>query len=535
VWPWYVLYAITGGAVLGLELVWFRAIDGVMKANAYTFGHLLTIFLTVLALGGAVGSRLVSRVSDVRRAFLLLQLGVGGSALATFAVLGFVLPRGPAARWLESDGFIGGFDVGWGDFIAFAIALPFVTMALPVFLAGMGFPFAQAAVSRDMPTLGRHTGRLLFANLVGNVTGTLVAGFVLIDRLGTIGALTVLCLPLVGLGVAGVVGGPRPSVGRAVAGLGVVAVAALLIAALPSNTRLWAVLNGVEEHEIVLAEDRSCASALERTGNGGFLLTLNATSQNSYPYDDFHILLGMLPALAHPDPDSALAVGLGIGSTSYALLSSGRSLDVTTVELCGGNAALLGRIGDEGLDVFRRVVEDPSHRLVTGDGRRRLVADDTNYDMIVPDTVRPSTGGSGNLFSREFFELVSSRLPDDGLLSTWVPTNRTVNAVATTFPYVQAIEIESYGSTFVVASRSAIDLDRETLLARFDRIPESVFSPGQRESLRRLLADLDPECITDGDPAPPPESRDENRDLHPRDEYFLTNPLTPASRIVRTC
>src|SRR6185503_7174932 len=41
VWPWLALYALTGAVAIGLEVVYFRVIDAVMRNNSYTFASVL--------------------------------------------------------------------------------------------------------------------------------------------------------------------------------------------------------------------------------------------------------------------------------------------------------------------------------------------------------------------------------------------------------------------------------------------------------------------------------------------------------------
>jgi spermidine synthase len=51
-----------------------------------------------------------------------------------------------------------------------------------------------------------------------------------------------------------------------------------------------------------------------------------------------------MPTLAHPQPKRALAIGLGIGSTTYGMLRDPRLEEVETVELCGGEYDLITQL-----------------------------------------------------------------------------------------------------------------------------------------------------------------------------------------------
>ena len=116
---------------------------------------------------------------------------------------------------------------------------------------------------------------------------------------------------------------------------------------MPSNQRFWSYINGVSEERLTLAEGRSCATALKRVDEQQ-VLTINGSSQNNYPFDDFHVLIGLTPSVIHPNPERALAVGLGIGATPYGMASDPRFDELTTVELCGGEIDLLESLAEDG-------------------------------------------------------------------------------------------------------------------------------------------------------------------------------------------
>jgi spermidine synthase len=535
VWPWYVIYGLTGAVALGFELVFFRLVDGIMRSNSYTFAHVLASYLTVFGLGVAVGSVIVRRTDRPDRWFLGLQFLVGLCALAGVIAFVRVLPHTSvwdrAADYLTGDGLSTGFRHPDGSlnraFGPVLLGVPLLIMAAPVACMGAAFPCAQALVSQRVETLGRHTGLLQFSNIVGNVAGTLLVGFVAIDRLGTAGTYRVLALALLvpGLAAAWLTTGGRRLL---LAGAAITALSALLVL-FPSNQRLWAQLNGVPRDHLMLAEDRSCATALKLV-DGQWVLTVNSASQNNYPFDDYHVLIGMMPTLVHPDPDTGMALGLGIGATPYGLAVDPRLERITTVEICGGELDLLRGLADGGGFELQRFFTDPRQHLLVGDGRDHLLRTGERYDVIVVDTLRPQAAFSGSLYSEEFYELVASRLDGDGLMAQWAPSPRVTNTITEVFPHAVRVTVPQYGnSTFIVASRSPIAIDRGVLVERF-RAGRDAFSPTQAASLEAYLAAAVVECLADGDPLPPVPPEAINRDLRPRDEYFVNDPGQVAAR-----
>ena len=527
-WPWFLVYGLTGAVALGLEIVFFRLVDALMRSNSYTFGHVLCLYLLLFGTGAAVASRFVGRTRRPDRWFLGIQFAVGVLALLGPLVL-VELPKllgvyGPFESHFAIDGYnVGGYrfdsvrEIARVGFVH--LFGPLLIMGAPVLAMGAAFPFVQRLVAERVDTLGRRTGLLLLANIAGNVTGTLVVGFVLIDALGTSGTLRLLATLLLLPGLAAAATAPRQR--RPAFAAGVVALLLALVAVFPSNFRLWAYLHSAPEGEFALAEDRGCVNALKKVKGEDFLF-INATSQNGYPFDDFHVLIGLLPTLLHPDPQRAMAVGLGIGATPYGMSRDPRLGHLDVVEICGGEIDLLRVLARRGAVEMDRLLDDPRVDIHVGDGRKFLLSSDNRFDVLTVDVVRPQAAFSGNLYSVEFYELLHSRMDTDGVVSQWLATPRVLNSATEVFPHVLRFIVPSYeGSQFMVASRNPIVFDRAAVLERFRAMqPSSMFSATQAASIEQFLSTVEPGEVsavrTIGED-------DLNHDLAPRDEYFLNN------------
>jgi spermidine synthase len=541
-WPWFVVYGLTGAVALGLEVVFFRVVDGLMRSNSYTFGHVLMLYLLLFGGGAAIASKFVNRVRRPDRWFLTLQFGVG---VATLAGL-IVLVRAPGVVGLEArmkahfllDGYnVGGYQWWPADELARMVFVhvlgPLLVMGLPVLLMGASFPFIQALIANRVDTLGRRTGLLLFANVVGNVVGTLLVGFVLIDWLGSSGTLKLLAgvLLVPGIAAALLAANRNRQIGLAAGAVGVMALA---LAVFPSNRTLWAYLHSAQDRPFALVEDRACVNALRDDGDAE-LLFINAASQNGYPYDDFHVLIGLLPALLHSDPANVMAVGLGIGATPYGMSLDTRVSTVDVVELCGGEMDILRGLAERGSPENQRLFSDERIELHEGDGRKFLLSTDDRFDVLTVDVVRQQSAFSGNLYSVEFYELIDSRLRDGGLMAQWIPSARTINSATEVFPYALGFTVASYhGSQFFVGSRQPITFDRTAVLQRFDNLMREssgrfVLPPERVEAIRQFLSTIEPATIQFG--VRGHVSDDQlNHDLFPRDEYFLNNPPVVPTR-----
>ena len=537
-WPWFLLYGLTGAVAIGLEIVYFRVVDAVWRNNSYTFASVLAIYLTLFGLGATLGARRAGRVSRPDRWFLWLQFWVGASSLIgmlvllhpprAFGIADFVTQYYRTLGFMAGDYAVRNAADAGRLLYAHAVA-PLLVMGAPVLLMGASFPFIEALVARRIDSLGRRTGTLLCSNLCGNVAGGALTGFVLLERLGTAGTLQLLSglLLLPGLAAAARLPTVRQ---RIAAAAGATILMAVCVAWFPSNERFWAFFHSTPPDRFELAEDRACVTSLVDIRDETFLY-INGSWQNGHPYDSFHILIGLLPSLLHERPERGLAVGLGIGSTAYSMAQDRRIGRVDCVEICGGEKRLIAALADRGSRTSRRLLADPRIRLIDGDGRRWLLARPEPYDVIVVDAVRPNTAYAGNLYSVEFYELVASRLAPDGLFVQWIPTGRVLNSVRRVFRYVATADVPEYSSKFLIAGKRPLPLDPATLRQRLANVDlDAAFDPRQKRQVIEFVERVEFRRVrhpTRREAARLHEAHF-NRDLHPRDEYFLNDNEPPV-------
>jgi len=220
----------------------------------------------------------------------------------------------------------------------------------------------------------------------------------------------------------------------------------------------------------------------------------------------------------------ALAIGLGIGSTTYGMLRDPRLDEVDTVELCGGEYDLIDELAQQGRTEFSLMLDDPRYVKRVGDGRKFLLERDDRYDIITVDTLRSTSAFSGSLYSKEFYELVDSHLSDDGIVAQWIPTPRVANTAAQVFPYIAAFRVDDYeGSIFFLGSRSPLVLDRPMMLERLKAAAPGSFTDDQLARLEMFIGTAPTYCYNNGATLAGVPSDQENLDLRPRDEYFINN------------
>lgn len=65
------------------------------------------------------------------------------------------------------------------------------------------------------------------------------------------------------------------------------------------------------------------------------------------------------------------------------------------------------------------VLEDPRVRVVATDGRNYILATPKFYDVITAEPSNPWIAGIANLYTREFYQVIKSKIKDDGIFAQW--------------------------------------------------------------------------------------------------------------------
>jgi spermidine synthase len=125
---------------------------------------------------------------------------------------------------------------------------------------------------------------------------------------------------------------------------------------------------------------------------------------------------GHIPLLLHPNPRTALFLGMGTGATLSASLNH-PGPHSEGVELIPEIIPLLHHFGRS----IGELTRYPQVRIVVADARRYVNASGKSYDVIVADLFHPSQNGAGSLYTVEHFTAIRSRLARGGIFCQWLP------------------------------------------------------------------------------------------------------------------
>ncbi len=521
---WALIYSMSGFVALSLEIVWFRLLGVMVKSTSFTFGTLLGVYLSGLGLGAALGSLLAARVNQPSRLFLVLQAAVALSAVGLLTLLVGAVSH---FEWLHAHfasysplSIVEGVrrlrrgEWPWDVVFLYAV-LPSLLIGLPTLLMGFSFPILQRIVQTDLAQLGRRIGLLLLANIAGSVAGSMVTGWVALNLLGTSRTLQLLgmCGSLFLLAAAAGLPGARRKVAIAITAV----IAAVTWAATPDSARLWGRLHGTTADSMIAGEDATGLSVLRMEAPSSRIRTtvfVNGLGQSTVPFGDVHTALGMVPVLLHPAPRRVAIIGLGSGDTLYAASSRTETVEIASIEIVRpqlpGLRQLRSRLNYPALPAL---LGDPRIRWLAGDGRAFLMRESARFDVIEADALRPSSAYAGNLYSKEYFELVRARLSPGGLAATWSPTSRVHNAFVTVFPHVVSVP------GILVGSNEAISLNENLIAERLrdPRVREHYARAGINAEEMIAAYFQEPAIYS---PASDRTAMDDiNTDLFPKDEF----------------
>ena len=332
--------AVSGMCALALEVMWMRAISVAIGTTTYSFTVMLSAFLVGIALGSWLHAAFPLKRIRIELQFGVVLMGIGLASMI-FAQRIPDLPRLAVLlnTSLHPEG--SGLRLGTALFTSFAV------MLVPCILMGVAFPLAAQARASMQAAFGRSVGDVVGLNTLGAIVGSVLAGFVLIPRLGLQRGMLVVAaanlaygLIVTGFATASALPARRRTALVTAAALVAVTVAApallpdwdiRVLASFQNNFRAnlraadgsiaWDRLFGSTEILYYQEGRSSSVSVIESGPTRAILIDGKSVASDSLTDMQHELLLGHLPVLLHPHPHSAAVIGLGAGITLGSVLA----------------------------------------------------------------------------------------------------------------------------------------------------------------------------------------------------------------------
>ena len=382
----------------------------------------------------AAGSFLARRFQKVpsqsRLALAACQILLAAAITWTAFTLAYVLPYWPVDPWLSTSPWFN-FDLDLTRCLR--------AILLPTLLWGASFPLALAGSAAEGEDPARLAGEVYAANTAGSIVGALAFTLFLIPAIGTRGSQQVLIWlaaagALVALGAAALTAGKRPGVAAAItglAGVGVVAwglsstVSAVPWQVIAYGRRIAPILRGLavaldaQAETLFVGEGMNSSVVITQRGDQRFFYVSGKSEASTGPIDmRLQRMMGHLPALVHPAPRSVLVVGFGAGVTAGSFVPYPEVQRIVVCEL----ERLIPPASDEffGKENYN-VLHDARTQIVYDDARHYIFTAPEKFDIITTDPIHPWVKGTSTLYSKEYYELVKTRLNPGGVVAQWLP------------------------------------------------------------------------------------------------------------------
>lgn len=477
--------SVVGFAFLLMELVWYRMLSPLLGGTTFMFGLVLATALAGIGIGGAIYSLGNRDRSASATGFAITCTLEALAMIIPFALGDRIAIFANALRSLRVFGF-GGHVASWAVVTAVVI-LP------AAIIAGYQFPLLISLLGRGREGVGREVGLAYAWNTGGSIAASLLGSFLLIPLLGAIGSWKLAAGVLVAIGVvtlfyafrertqsfAGLAAGAALLTVLCMFALGPTAVwrhSGIGAGRAPTSHAYNALRDWIHSnrHSTIFERDGRESSIALLTGDDLGLI-VNGKSDGSARTDaGTQVMSGVLPLLLHPDPKTALVIGLGTGTTTGWIADIPSMERVDTVEL----EPLVIEIAPYYSAVNRNVLQNPKQYTSIGDAREVLLTTRDRYDLIFSEPSNPYRAGIASLYTQDFYSAVVNRLNPNGIFVQWMQmysidsiTMKTIYATITSvFPNVDTWTTTA-GDIVLVASRDPIVFDEDVMRSRLASEP----------------------------------------------------------------
>jgi spermidine synthase len=491
---------ISGFSAMALEVAWTRALHMVFGITTYAFTTMLASFLLGIVIGSALLSRYIERVKNLPLLLAYIEMGAGFTALLFSRVID-LLPI--VFLWL--------FKFTGSSFYLFYLTqfiICSLVLIIPTSLFGASFPIATRIALRSREQFAGGVGKVYAFNTLGNILGSFFAGFILMKLVGAAGIIIISALLNI---IAGgiMLRGVREAFPRSIKEAWGIFGAVLFFALVPFRWNIERLTSGVYLYAPYYLEQRSLRSAIEMMEGRKIIYYKDSitstitvtegeyegkvvralqmdgkTEASSFIDLTTQYMVAHLPLLLHEHPRKVMIIGLASGCTLGAALRH----PVEEV-VCAEIEPAMAEASKFFKDVNYEYWKDPRVRIVIEDGRNLLYLAKEKYDCIISEPSNPWISGLGNLFTREFYQIVKEHLNEGGIFALWIPAYITslsdfkgmISTVCSIFPSVSLWNYPPiYADVLVICSNEPLKLSLEEMEKKIRENPEI------EESLQRI-------------------------------------------------
>lgn len=392
------IFFITGFVALSYETLWFRMLMPVLGLSVYSLAIMLASFLWGIATGSLFYSR---RLLKIKNNYCYLSLMLILTSLSSTIIL-----------------LLFYYELLFLEFTKYFI------LSIPTFFLGIIFPLLNKIYISKIKFLGKKIGLGYLFNILGGIFGSLLTGFFLLKLLGLKNGILLMNLIIIITGLVLLIKlkFKRKKLLLMFTSILVIILISLFFVKIELNKN------------IIFYEEGITLTAQVKDYTSQLSLIINGKSLGSTGESDSKIqkLLAHLPLLIHNNPQSMLIIGLGTSMTTGSA-SLYKIPILETVEISPEVVRAANLFKEHNYDVMN----NNHSKIIVDDARNYLLKTDNKYDVISAEPMDPYISGSGNILTREYFEIVNDSLNQNGIVAQWVPlyrmTQNNINTMLATF------------------------------------------------------------------------------------------------------
>ncbi|MBE0514622.1 fused MFS/spermidine synthase [Sulfurimonas sp.] len=468
----FVLF-ITGFTALATEVGWMKFLIVYTGNTIYGFSMILAMFIAGITIGSFIAKlKIISKIETEKLLFF-------GLILLALALLGARAGLGAFPEIYEQLNTleVGAFAYRWSKyFVMFLILLPATAMF------GLLFPLALQYYSPNIDTLHANVGKAYSVNIIAGIMGSIVAGFWIIPYFSTDVLLSAAAFIVLLSSFIFIKSNAVKNAFLYFVGFFSVAFAMnfflphldyrkMVEIVISRDSKAYSqksTIHYIKEGEsgvigLLSNDDNPCIVKIFNNGlNESWIDVCNSENMLLSEF-----LLGKIPLMLNPDAKKAFVVGYGGGTTLMGLsMSELESINVVEIEPAVLDAVRTLYNNRLPTDNDKRV------NITINDARYSLLISKGTYDIIVSQPSHPWLRGSSNIMNRDFFEIVKSKLSQNGINGQWVPLfmidiatlKSIIKAYTDTFTYVVSFVNVNTRDFLMFGSNMPININREFVL-----------------------------------------------------------------------
>ncbi len=434
----------SGAVVMVVEVTGGRAITALYGSSAIVWGGVIGVVLSALSLGYWLGGLLSDRF-DPRKVVSLTSIS-GGLYVALIPTITALVSSSFRLELLDER-------VG-------SVVSGLVVAGVPSALLGAVVPAAVKHLGQGRRELGSISGNVYALSTIGSITGTFGTTFFLLERLDVNSILFLSGLALSAIAVLGSISFPNIAKGGAFAMIAVLLISSPQLLVCTSAYLGEVRYIGDSTYSRIVVTDRAGTRLLYINGLLHSGMVIGEPDSLPFHYTRLFVLGPLL--LNRSEGFSTLFIGGGgfSGPKFFATHYPGSRIVAVEIDPKVVEVARTFFHLDEFADKIQVVVMD---------GRRYLLLTDERFDVVVLDAYSKNYIPF-HLTTSEFFELLSSRMKEGGVVVSNVIASLSGPASAILWAYVRTLK-EHFPNVLVVPVSSGDPFDVQNVIVLGSRAP----------------------------------------------------------------